>query len=135
MAPQPEKLSNSSGREWDELKRQVRERWSEIAEEDLQQAEGDLQALIAAIQQKTGEARDLIEKVVMDLADDLRPQLHRAQEAVREGYDRAAAHLKEQVAYAQDTVRRRPKQSLAVAFGAGLVGGVVIAGLIHSSRG
>jgi ElaB/YqjD/DUF883 family membrane-anchored ribosome-binding protein len=56
-----------------------------------------------------------------------------AAEAARKGYDEVSARVSTGIDQAQQVVRRNPMESVAVAFGAGLIAGVVT-GLILKSR-
>lgn len=143
MSTQPKKIRRRSGREWEQLKSQVRDQWNTLDDDDLQQAEGDVEALIAVVQRKTGEAREHVEQFVNHLADELLPRLHRmgeaaaslsadAVDAAKHQYDRAADGLKEGYASAQSSVRRRPTQSVAIAFGVGVVAGLLTSSIVRT---
>jgi ElaB/YqjD/DUF883 family membrane-anchored ribosome-binding protein len=60
---------------------------------------------------------------------------HYTQEATRfveEGYQNASQQLRDGVHQAEDLVRKRPVESVAVAFGVGIVAGVLVALVLRS---
>ncbi|REK18797.1 MAG: DUF883 family protein [Planctomycetota bacterium] len=141
MATQPNKVPADSARDWEELHGEVRKRWNEVSDDDLKRVKGDVQELIAMIQRKTGEARDQIEKFVTGLAAEMRDSLNRAgqqaasyssdaRDVARDQYDRTAERVMEGYAQAQETVRRHPAESVAAAFGAGIVAGFLVSAIV-----
>lgn len=140
---------------WNQLKGQIQEKWGSLTDDDLSQAKGNTNQLVGVIQQKTGETRQAIEKFLDDAlatggnmvgqaaekareyagqaADAAREYAGQASETMRRGYEQVASRFNEGFQGAQETVRSRPVESVAVAFGAGLIAGV-ITGLILRSR-
>ena len=119
--------------DWNHLRSQARKRWNQLTEDDLRVAEGNIEELVGKIQQKTGEARDVIEKYFSDMtargssavsnaAEVAGDYVHRAGDQIRERYDRA-----------EGLVRHHPTETVFVAFGVGLVAGL-IAGLAIRGR-
>jgi uncharacterized protein YjbJ (UPF0337 family) len=119
--------------QWNRLRAQVRERWGQLTEDDLQIPGGDLDQLVGLIQQKTGEGREAIERFFTSLSshgsmfaehagEALSDYAHQAGERIRDRYDRATG-----------VVRENPAQSLVTAFGVGLVAGLIV-GLNLRSR-
>lgn len=47
---------------WDQLKGRVKSTWGAMTDDDLTQAEGDYEALIGRIKERTGETREEIER-------------------------------------------------------------------------
>ncbi len=45
---------------WNQIKGDVKRKWGQITDDDLLQAEGNMDKLVGAIQQRTGEQRDAI---------------------------------------------------------------------------
>lgn len=122
---------------WTELKGKVKECWGQINDDELRQFEGSVQELIGVIQRHTGEAREDIERRLRDLDEGVRPILARAAEAAnqyahsmgdtaRESADRVRDNVAAGQIQARRMVRRHPVESVAVAFGVGVVAGVVI---------
>ncbi len=129
--------------EWQKIEGEVRQRWQELSDDDLEQAGGSVHELVGVIQRKTGEAREQIESFMAGFMDEIGPTVERAREAatqyskdaadaLQEQYDRAAGRLKQGYAQAQATVRRKPAQAVAVAFGAGLLAGILVSSVLSS---
>lgn len=45
---------------WNQIKGDVKRKWGQITDDDLLQAEGNMDKLVGTIQQRTGEHRDAI---------------------------------------------------------------------------
>jgi len=136
---------------WNEIKGKLRNKWGKLADDDLLRFNGNVDELIGTIQRKTGEARDSIEKFLNQLtaeggsavsqaAESVRTYAGQAAdmaghagEAVQEASRQAAEKFRDGYADAEEFVRQRPAESLAVCFGAGLVAGLVV-GLLLRSR-
>ncbi|MBW3541177.1 MAG: general stress protein CsbD, partial [Planctomycetes bacterium] len=108
------------------------------------QAEGDTENLIGLIQRKTGEARENIEDALEDMMAGGSGAVSRATEAARHyaenvaaaartRYEQAVSGVRGGYQDAEGLVRRHPTESVAAAFGAGLITGVVV-GLMLRSR-
>jgi len=152
--------------QWNSLRGQVKEKWGQLTDDDLQIHGGNVDQLVGRIQQKTGEGRDAVEKFLGDLTSKSSSKIASATEAVgqfaqhagerlRDQYGNLASQARDQygnlveqardkygnlidqaregVGQAQDVVRHNPGQSVAAAFGVGLVVGVVV-GLALRSR-
>ena len=147
---------------WNEIRGQIKEKWGQLTDDDLRQAEGNTDQLIGLIQRKTGEGREQISKFfdnfsreAGDKATDVMGQAGQmmnqaaeqvqrfsqdagkyAQDAstyVQEGYQQASRSVQEGMHQAEETVRQRPVESLAVAFGTGVITGLLVA-LVMRSR-
>jgi uncharacterized protein YjbJ (UPF0337 family) len=129
---------------WNELKGRIKERWGLLTDHELTQAEGDTDQLIGLIQQKTGASREHIEDELEDIlaasaagvenaARAAREYAQRAAETARLQYEHMAGNVREGYAQAEDVVRRHPAESVAVAFGAGLIAGIVVGMLTRRS--
>jgi uncharacterized protein YjbJ (UPF0337 family) len=130
--------------QWNEVKGKIQKRWGDLTDDELQRVKGNASELVGVIQQRTGESRRAVEdflneaihhgesmaRQAMDTARDYADQ---AAVAARQKYDAAAAQFSTGMDQAQQMVRRNPMESVAVAFGAGLIAGVV-AGVILKSR-
>ncbi len=133
---------------WDEIKGKLRAHWAALSDDDLEQCSGNLQQIVGVIQSKTGESRDKIEnyleEIVAESGGDMdatssspreyvRQAATTVQQTAREAGERAQ-HAAQQVresmregyAEAEQIVRQRPIESLAVCFGAGLIAGVIV---------
>jgi uncharacterized protein YjbJ (UPF0337 family) len=130
--------------QWNQLKGQVKERWGQLTDDDLQINNGNVDQLVGRIQQKTGEGREAIEKFLTELTSRGSSAISQASEAVshfahqagdrlRDRYGDMSNQARERYEMAEDMVRHNPGQSVAAAFGIGLVVGVVV-GLALRSR-
>jgi len=130
--------------QWNQLRGKVRERWGQLSDDDLQIHGGNIDQLVGRIQQRTGETREAIEKYLTDLTSRGSSTVAQATEAVsnfaqqagdrlRDRYGDIADQARDRLDYAQDIVRHNPSQSVAAAFGIGLVAGLIV-GLALRSR-
>jgi len=129
---------------WNQLKGRIRECWENISDEELQEVQGEVDQLVGLIQQKTGESKQHVEEVLEHLSAECagianeaaataRGYVGQAEEAMRDAKDQMRERATEGYAEAQHFVRRRPAESIAIAFGTGLIAGVIV-GLIARSR-
>jgi len=130
--------------QWNKLRGQVKEHWGQLTDDDLQIHGGNIDQLVGRIQQRTGESRESIEKFLTDLTGRGSAVVSQAAEAVsqfaqqagdrlRDRYGDIADQARDRYDQAQDIVRQNPSQSLAAAFGVGLVAGLIV-GLALRSR-
>lgn len=130
--------------QWNQLRGQVKQKWGLLTDDDLQIQGGNVDQLVGRIQQRTGEGREAIEKYLTELTSGGASAISQATEAVsgfaqqagerlREGYGQVAGRFPEGYDRAQDLVRHNPGQSVAAAFGVGIVAGLVV-GLALRSR-
>jgi len=130
--------------QWNQVKGKIQSRWADLTDDELQRVKGNANELVGVIQQRTGETRRAVEDFLNDAIREggnmaqqamgsARQYVDQASTAARAGYDEAAAYMEAGFEEAQDLVRRNPMESVAVAFGAGLIAGVVT-GLILKSR-
>ena len=120
--------------QWNKLRGQVKEKWGQLTDDDLQIQGGNVDQLVGKIQQKTGEGREAIEKFLGDLTSARRlgdrpggrggratspstPATGSASSTAS-----SADEARERLDMAEDIVRHNPGQSVAAAFGVGLVG-------------
>lgn len=122
--------------QWNEVKGRLQEHWGQLTDDDLRRAQGSTEQLVGVVQQKTGATRREIESFISQVVSDHQSTIDRvsatasqyAEEAgqmAKEQYARAAtatADFSKQVAH---TVRNRPTESLAIAFGVGLAAGAL----------
>jgi len=124
--------------QWNELRGRVKQKWGQLTDDDLQIHGGNVDQLVGRIQQKTGEGREAIERFLTDLtargssavsqaADTLGEYAHQAGDRLREHYNHLSDQARDRYDRAQDSVRHHPSQSLAAAFGLGVVAGLVVA--------
>lgn len=129
---------------WTQMKGKIKETWGQINDDELLDFQGDFDQLVGMIHSQTGQSKQEIEKQLNKLDSQLRPMLAQAKEQAMQYMDQTkqkaqemAEHVREGVTHgheeAQEMVRRHPMESLAGAFGVGLVAGLVI-GMIMRSR-
>jgi len=130
--------------QWNNLRGQVKERWGQLTDDDLQIQGGNVDQLVGKIQQRTGESREAIEKFLTDLTGRGASAVAQATEAVsnfaqqagdrlRDRYGDLSDQARDRLDMAQDVVRHNPSQSVAAACGVGLVAGLIV-GLALRSR-
>ena len=130
--------------QWNKLRGQVKEKWGQLTDDDLQIHGGNFDQLIGKIQQKTGEGREAIEKFLTELtskggsvasqaAEAVGNFAHTAGDRFRDQYGQVSEQARQKFDATQDLVRQNPTQSIAAAFGVGLVAGLVV-GLALRSR-
>jgi uncharacterized protein YjbJ (UPF0337 family) len=139
MATREQALGN-----WNQLKGKVKEHWGQLTDRELDEVKGNIDQLIGLVQRKTGEARGQIESFLDEMSGDASGAFTQASEAAREYANQAAdamygasdqvrEYAREGFETAQSMVRRHPSESVAIAFGTGLLIGVVC-GLACRSR-
>jgi len=152
--------------QWNSLRGQVKKKWGQLTDDDLQIHGGNIDQLVGKIQQKTGEGREAIETFLSELTShgssavataaeavgnfaqqtgerlrdqygsvsgQLRDQYGNVASQLRDQYGNLASQARDRYDHAQDVVKHNPGQSVAAAFGVGLVVGVVV-GLALRSR-
>jgi uncharacterized protein YjbJ (UPF0337 family) len=130
--------------QWNQLRGRVKEKWGQLTDDDLQIQGGNVDQLVGRIQQKTGEGREAVEKFLNELtsrgssavaqaAESIGQYTHQASDRLREHYGQFADQARERYDMAQDVVRHNPTQSVAAAFGIGMVAGLIV-GLALRSR-
>lgn len=141
--------------QWNRIRGQVKEKWGQLTDDDLTIQSGNVDQLVGRIQQKTGEGRESIERFLGELTSrgsagvahvaeaardymqNAGSHLHEAVQGagtrIREGYGHIAEGARDRFDSAENLVRQNPAQSVAAAFGVGLVVGLVV-GLAVRSR-
>jgi len=130
--------------QWNQVRGQLKKKWGQLTEDDLKFTNGNIDQLIGRIQQKTGEAREAVESFLDDLtshgasaiasaADSAGQYARYAADQVREGYNRVSDQFGRQYDASRELIRDNPAQSVATAFGVGVLLGVVV-GLALRSR-
>lgn len=136
---------------WNQLRGRIEERWTQLSPHDLDNVQGDTDQLVGTIQQKTGQARQKIEaeldallqdistgtanaaETMGDYAKQAQAQAAQYAEAARQQYDHMNEMVRDGYHQAEAAVRSRPAESIAIAFGTGILTGLV-AGLILNKR-
>ena len=128
---------------WNEIKGKLRQKWGQLTDDDLPQLRGELDQIIGIIQRKTGEARGAIERYLEQVsgsaasavgtaAETAGGYAQHAAEAVQDTAKQAGDQVRAGYDAAERFVRERPKESLAVCFGVGVITGVVVALLLRT---
>lgn len=134
---------------WNDLKGRLKKKWGQLTNDDVQSFDGNVDRLIGMIQSKTGEARNSIERFLDELtrsgskgvsgaAESVRETVTAAAGQVRDYAGQAASAVNSQMSAAAETfrdgyqdveqvVKKRPGESVAVCFGAGIVAGLLLA--------
>jgi uncharacterized protein YjbJ (UPF0337 family) len=130
--------------QWNQVRGQVKQKWGQLTDDDLNIQGGNVDQLVGRIQQKTGEGREAIEKFLNTITASGASALSHAAETargyaqhvgdvasqagnrLREGYGQVGEYARERYEMAEDTVRHHPGQSVTAAFGIGLLVGVVV---------
>lgn len=118
---------------WKQLSGKIKERWGALTDQDLKQVEGNFTQLVGLVQKKTGEAKSEVERVLNELSEQGDGMMRQASEAVRETAKQVKDRAQETYSGAEQMVRRHPAEAVAVAFGTGLIAGIVV-GLLTRSR-
>lgn len=128
---------------WNEVKGSIRDRWGDLTDDELQSARGNVEQLVGLIQRKTGETRSAIESY-LDKAtrsgasamgattEAVKDYFHSASETMRDTTQDALEAMRTGYDETEELVRRRPMESLAVCFGAGLIAGVIVTLVMRS---
>jgi uncharacterized protein YjbJ (UPF0337 family) len=129
---------------WNKVRGQVKEKWGNLTDDDLQLHGGNIDQIIGRIQQKTGESREAIEKFLNELTDRGASMVSQAAQTIgqsaqdaghrlRDEYRQVAGQVNEGLDRAQQYVGENPARSVAAAFGVGLAFGLLV-GLAIRSR-
>ncbi|HWB09319.1 MAG TPA: CsbD family protein [Pirellulales bacterium] len=140
--------------QWDQLKGKIKQKWGQLTDDDLQIVGGNVDELVGRIHEKTGVAREQIERFIGDLAAGTSSTVERARNAamdfaseatsraregyeqasgrMREGYEQASERIREGYERVGERVRENPGQSMLAVFGMGVVAGVALALVLRS---
>ncbi len=130
--------------QWNEVRGQLKRKWSQLTDDDLKSVNGNIDQLVGVIQRKTGEAREGIERFLETVTAEGASAASQAAETVgeygrfmtdqmREGYNHVYDQLGRRYDMSREMIREKPGQSVATAFGLGILVGVVV-GLALRSR-
>jgi len=137
---------------WNQVKGRLREKWGQLSESDVATFGGDIDQLVGLIQRKTGETRKNIEGFLDNLSADggsftarasdtvrqategARQYANQALESVQENYGHVGDSVRQGYEEAEAMVHERPAESIAVAFGVGVLIGMMITVTMRGSR-
>ena len=128
---------------WNRLKGQVKEKWGNLTDDDLQIQGGNVDQVIGKIQQKTGETREAIEEFFNKMTsrgasafsqatEGAAKYAQRAGDQLRERYQDAAEHVGEGYEHVERVFKHHPTRSVAAAFGVGLALGLMVGVALRS---
>ncbi len=130
---------------WNEISGELRSKWGQLTNDELQQYKGDMTQLVGYIQRKTGETKDRIESFLNNLGDKGSGILDKASsaasnvasqayETAKQGAQAVADTAKHGYAAAEQLVQDQPVVSVAAAFGVGVLTGICLTLLLRSDR-
>lgn len=130
---------------WNQLKGQIRDRWGEITDDDLQRAQGNTERVVGIIQEKTGESRREIENFISSVIQEGetmagqvkqrgREYLGQAAKAAEDGYHQIEHQLEAGYDEARQLVKKYPSESLLIAAGVGALAGVAMCLLMRPNH-
>lgn len=127
---------------WNEIRGQLKQKWGQLTDQDLEFAEGNVDQLVGNIQKKTGQSREEIEAFLDRLmsqgsagaaaaGERFQQAAHYATDHLRSGYDAAREQFYGGYDQAESMVRSNPLQSVGTAFGVGVLVGVTLGVLLR----
>jgi uncharacterized protein YjbJ (UPF0337 family) len=130
--------------QWNEIRGTLKEHWGALTNDDLRKFDGNVDQLVGMIQRKTGETREAVRhfleevtkdgsSVVASTAEAVREYASNTADALQDTYGQVANQFRDRYADVEETVRTNPAESVAVAFGAGVVVGLIV-GLVIRAR-
>ena len=96
--------------QWNQLRGQVKQKWGQLTDDDLQIQGGNVDQLVGRIQQRTGEGREAIEKYLTELTSRGASSISQATEAVSGLAQQAGERLREGYGQVADRFPRRLRQ-------------------------
>ena len=121
--------------DWTQLKGRIRQQWGDITGDELDGFEGNVEQLVGMIQEKTGDAREAIERQIRNFAEAgsngtahlrqrAQEQVEYAATTAQQAAEQAADAIRSKYQEAEQVVKRKPMESLAMTFAIGLVCGI-----------
>jgi uncharacterized protein YjbJ (UPF0337 family) len=122
---------------WNQMKGELKKKWGQLSDDDLTWSGGNIDQVVGKIQQRTGESREAIEKYLNQLTAQGGSMVSSAVESVgsyaqdlshrfRDQYGQAYEHAQEGYVSVRDHVSRNPIQWLSIAFGVGILTGLIV---------
>jgi len=118
---------------WDEIKGKLRQHWGQLTNDELQSFNGDVEQLVGLIERKTGEGRQAVEDYLDRLTargsqtmHDVQDYVQQAAQRVQERSRQATESFQQGYDQAEEFVRTRPTESVAVCFGVGVFVGLLL---------
>jgi uncharacterized protein YjbJ (UPF0337 family) len=122
---------------WNEIKGKLRSRWGQLTNDDMQTFNGNVDQLVGLIERKTGETRAAVEEFLNQLTSNGSASIGAAVEDARQYVEDAAQRIQQHSRQAMDSfrdsyqeaeqiVRQRPTESVAICFGVGVFVGLLV---------
>ena len=127
---------------WDEILRRLKGHWDQLSDEDFRLDSQSVEQLVGVISDKTGETRNEIERFIegvlgserfasasesmRDCSEATSQMAHEAATFAKDQASRVAKQSSEYSSKVAETVRARPLESLAIAFGVGVAAGALL---------
>ena len=127
------------------LKGQIREKWGQISDDELQKVQGNTEKLVGMIHERTGASRSEVEAFFDQAVKQGQDMLGKAAETARgiasdagaaaqDSYNQAAETISSGYEAAEQAVRNNPVESLTAAFAVGILCGGLIGMMVRPSR-
>jgi uncharacterized protein YjbJ (UPF0337 family) len=122
---------------WNEIKGKLRTRWGQLTNDDVQAFNGNVEQLVGLIERKTGETRSAVEEYLNQLTsngsasigaavEDARQYVEDAAERIQQHSRQAMDSLRDGYQEAEQMVRQKPTESVAICFGVGVFVGLLV---------
>jgi len=122
---------------WNEIKGKLKAHWGALTNDDIQAFNGNVDQLVGLIERKTGETRAAVEDYLNQLTangsasigaavEDARQYVEDAAEKIQQRSQQAVESFRDSYEEAEELVRRRPTESVAVCFGVGVFVGLLV---------
>lgn len=129
---------------WKQLKGKLKERWGQLTDNDLTTFNGNVDQLVGTIQHRTGKTRNEIENELEDILAAGGSMMERVKETAKNvghavsekataAYETVSEGVRDGYEATEKVIQEHPGKSMAVAFGVGLVSGIVV-GMVVGSR-
>ena len=127
---------------WNDIKANLKSKWQQLSDRDLQSFKGSADQLVHMIQRRTGQAKNVIENQLEEMiaqGREIQNQVgqffsgaaSQAGEVYNEGYDVTAQRLAEGYKQASKYAKENPGAAVAILFGSGLLAGLGAAMLMR----
>ena len=127
---------------WNDIKANLKSKWQQLSDRDLQSFKGSADQLVHMIQRRTGQAKNVIENQLEEMiaqGREIQNQVgqffsgaaSQAGEVYNEGYDVTAQKLAEGYKQASKYAKENPGAAVAILFGSGLLAGLGAAMLMR----
>lgn len=118
---------------WKDVQGKLRQRWSELTDNEVGEFSGDVHELVARIQRKTGEASDSVEQYLKQILADADDAVDGMKEHAKDSYESVSQAVADGMSEAEDFVQRKPAQAMGFAVGLGVVIGLCVSLLFRES--